>query len=309
MKKLFKNLFLALCPFIVLHLLAISIICWAASNDNLSMASYASSFDKQARLEQFKEQNRMVVIGGSNTRFALHSQTLQDSLQMPVINMGLHIGLGLNYMFEEVFPHLHAGDVLVVQAEYQHYVSPDTYYGDSGLADMLLMKGEWLRAFRHIYKISDYVSLYRLTTRRFKRMKTHDVESIPLSHEIRQRYNSFGDYVGHYQLPAVNFRKDPVRMYSFEPILRMKEDWIAPLQQRGVQVLLACPPLCQTVYEKSEPVLLDLYQFLADNQFGFVNDMKQSVLPDSLFYDSPYHPTFEGGVFFTDLLLQSLRNR
>lgn len=270
--------------------------------DNLSMASYASSFDKLARLDQYKNQNRLVIIGGSNTRFSIHSQQLQDCLRMPVVNMGIHIGLGLNYMFEEVFDKLHSGDVLVVGAEYQHYLSPDTYKGDSGLADMLLMKGEWLKAFRHIYEISDYVSLYRLTTRRFKRMRTHDVSQIPASQEIRQRYNSFGDYVGHYPLPSKDFRKSPIKTQSYDPIQWMLEDWIMPLKKRGVKILFICPPLCQTVFEKSESELLALQRELHRNQMDFVNDLYRSVWADSCFYDSPYHLTCYGGSLYTQSL-------
>ena len=142
MRKFLRNLLLALIPVAVINALCWGTLVYLAWQDDLTYVNYASALDKEKRLEELGNQSRLLIIGGSNARFGFDSSILRDTLHLEPVNMGIHIGLGLNYMFEEVYDHLRKGDVLLVSAEYNHFLKEGSYYGDEGLTDMYLIKHE-----------------------------------------------------------------------------------------------------------------------------------------------------------------------
>lgn len=130
MRKFLRNLLLALIPVAVINALCWGTLVFLAWQDDLTYVNYASALDKEKRLEELGNQSRLLIIGGSNARFGFDSSILRDTLHLEPVNMGIHIGLGLNYMFEEVYDHLRKGDVLLVSAEYNHFLKEGSYYGE-----------------------------------------------------------------------------------------------------------------------------------------------------------------------------------
>ena len=53
----------------------------------------ASLIDKVQRLESIHEP-KIVLIGDSNLAFGIDSEKIEEAFDMPVVNMGLHGGLG-----------------------------------------------------------------------------------------------------------------------------------------------------------------------------------------------------------------------
>lgn len=294
MKTFFKNLFLALIPITV-----INAICWGgliflAWQDDLQYVNYASALDKEKRLVELADSARLVIIGGSNARFGYDCQILKDTLEIEPVNMGVHIGLGLDYMFEEVREHLKEGDVLLVSPEYQHFLSLATYRGGEGLTDMYLVKHEWFKAFRHVMDTQNYLSMYRLIRRRIKRIDMNP-DLIPKEMEVRTKYNQYGDYTGHYHLPSKRWDKD--LLYNISPdetVLADVKEKILCLQNRGVEVLLLPPPYSQSSYQVDSLTIQRLSGRLQAEGLSFCVDPRECVYPDRLFYDSRYHLTREG---------------
>ena len=64
---------------------------------------------------------KIVLVGGSSLAVGVHSQQLEAAMGLPVVNMGLAAGLGLEFMLAEVAPHLRRGDTVIVSAEYDHF--------------------------------------------------------------------------------------------------------------------------------------------------------------------------------------------
>ena len=198
MRKFLRNLLLALIPVAVINALCWGTLVFLAWQDDLTYVNYASALDKEKRLEELGNQSRLLIIGGSNARFGFDSSILRDTLHLEPVNMGIHIGLGLNYMFEEVYDHLRKGDVLLVSAEYNHFLKEGSYYGDEGLTDMYLIKHEWGKALYNMVNTHNFFSMYRLIRKRVKRIGM-DIEDIPENMEVRTKYNEYGDYTGHYK--------------------------------------------------------------------------------------------------------------
>lgn len=73
----------------------------------------ASLIDKVARLESIHGP-KIVLIGNSNLAFGIRSQLIEDAFEMPVVNMGLHGGLG--NAFHENMARLNVceGDIVIL---------------------------------------------------------------------------------------------------------------------------------------------------------------------------------------------------
>lgn len=288
MKKFVKNLLYALIPIVALNL-----ICWGALvvlswQDDLTYVNYASALDKEKRLNALTDTPRLVIIGGSNTRFGFNCQILKDSLGMEPVNMGIHIGLGLNYMFEQVAEHLKAGDVLLMSAEYQNFMDMQTYLGDEGLTDMYLMKHQWGKAFSHMVDTHNYFSMYRLINRRIKRIGMN-IEDIPERMEVRTKYNKYGDYIGHYNLSPQRWNTSSLSTFSAKEVLSDLVLKINHLRKRGVKVLLLPPPYCESSYKVNSLSISNLADQLRAADISFCVEPEVCVYPDSLYYDSEYH--------------------
>ena len=94
-------------------------------------------FVKTARLDS-TDRNKVVILGGSNVAFGYDSKLLTDSLNRPVINAGLHAGLGLKFIVDDASRYLKRGDILVLSPEYEHFFAA-TAYGGHPLADIFYL--------------------------------------------------------------------------------------------------------------------------------------------------------------------------
>ena len=89
--------------------------------DNL----HAAAIDKE-RLLRDAPSPRVVLVGGSAMAFGVDSEALAEDLggDYRVVNMGLHAGLGLDFLLNETLDGLREGDVVVISPEYD-IVWPD----------------------------------------------------------------------------------------------------------------------------------------------------------------------------------------
>lgn len=306
MKHFLNHLFLALIPIIAINLIAAGTIIYLASHEDLTYVNYASALDKEQRLQDLGDQPKLVIIGGSNTRFSFNSKMLQDSLGIATVNMGIHIGLGLDFMFNQVEKYLKQGDILLVSAEYQHYIDESTYYGDEGLTDMYLVKKEWRKAFRHIIDTHNFLSVYRLIRERIKRngMK---VENISERMEIRTKYNEYGDYTGHYNLPPSDWTNKYFSMDIRTQIPNVIKKRIERIEQKGIRVIILPPPYCRSSFKLNSVTIDLLTHKLSALGIGFTCPPNKMCYSDSIFYDSPYHLLEKGTILHTKNVIKQIK--
>lgn len=79
----------------------------------------AAVIDKERLLDRAASP-RVVLVGGSGLAFGVDSPTLEQALgrDARVVNMGLHAGLGLEFMMNETLQSLRSGDTVVLSPEY-----------------------------------------------------------------------------------------------------------------------------------------------------------------------------------------------
>jgi hypothetical protein len=305
MKRFFKKLSLFGVLFGCSTLLFIFLLTklYSPSPDN----SIGAFFMKQEMLVRKYQQKTpaVVLIGGSNVKMGFNSGILHDSLGMSVINTGLNAGLGLQFMLRHTSTYLTKGDILVIAPEYNHFYN-DCAYGGSTLAGVFYIDPYIITSFddiRQFKVITDYTDDFFM--RFVVPSKTTD------NRGYTAFYNEYGDLTSHWNMPSQSF--DHVSLKDFKTIntgfLDYYEKAVATLRNRGIQVIIIPPSFAETSYRNIEERLVPLFSEFDRRGLSFSIPPQESVYPDSLFFDSPYHLVYEGLMIRTGQLLQLLKGR
>lgn len=260
--------------------------------------------DKHQRIEQIK-QPKLIISGGSNTVFGIDSKTLQDSLGVPVVNLGLHAGLGIQFILNELKSVIKNGDVVLLSFE---YFIGDGDYNLKKFTSKLYPKANAYYNKDFMNELS--ASIY--TTRQgvvgfFKAQKNKDKTSV----YSRNGFNEYGDLVSYLNQTAPNVLKNrnELQFKKWEGIT-----WLNAFNQfakaKNVTVYLMFPSYPKTEYERNKNVIQQLYIDLNNNlNFNLLGTPQDFVFDDKFFFDTVYHLNGEGRILKTKRLLDLIKNK
>ena len=97
---------------------------------------------------------RIVFVGGSNLSHGLDSPLIENELGLPVVNMGVHAGLGLRYIMWATMDGLHRGDIVVIVPEYAHFGK--NFYGHG---ETLAMVCDIIPDHKHLLSTRQWLKL------------------------------------------------------------------------------------------------------------------------------------------------------
>jgi hypothetical protein len=80
--------------------------------------AYGKGLEKKFQKLESINSNKIVITGGSNVSFGIDSDLIENKLEIPTINMGLHAAFGSFIYIETIIPYLKKGDVLLISCEY-----------------------------------------------------------------------------------------------------------------------------------------------------------------------------------------------
>lgn len=255
-------------------------------------------FIKDKLLQASDRPNTIILVGGSNTAFGYNSSKLVQDTKLPVINMGLHAGLGLKFIIDNIVPYTHKGDIVVISPEYDHFFE-DIAYGSQPLADLF-----YLSPSRYISNLSA-AQFFRIAenTGSFLRSKVEYLAASILVPSYQSVYrlssfNKYGDVVAHWKTD--DKRYEGVGNAHFEPrkgnirYIHYLCEELKAMQERGVEVILYPPVIAESVLHAYELDIHFVTRVLTDSGFPFVCLPAEVAQPDSMFYDTPYHLREEG---------------
>ena len=75
--------------------------------------------------QKFSDRQRILVAGGSGVHMGVDTQRMSEELDMPVINLGLHAGLGIEAIIASTKQNMQAGDIVVLIPEYEIIADED----------------------------------------------------------------------------------------------------------------------------------------------------------------------------------------
>lgn len=252
--------------------------------------------DKKARLWT-TDQPKVVLVGGSNVAFGLSGRTISKHVDRPVVNLGLHFGLGLTPVLREVCETLKPNDVVIVSPEYEFFLASsgsgsvvptmrmhvDETFGKPSISERLSET-----PIRTVLAFRNAGDLLQTALNDTLGRSSSGLESQIFT---RDAFNEFGDMVAHRGRPSLG----PValsRLHQWElddavirEIVRFRSD----AESVGASVVMIPPPLDRESFSNRRPLIEAVDRRLADAGVGFAWSPRDSVVESSEVFDAPYH--------------------
>lgn len=262
------------------------------------------NIDKMQRLKSLSSP-KVVVVGGSNVSFGIDSEMMTDTLKMPVTNMGIHAGVGLKYMIEQVLPYIKEGDLVILSPEHSQFA--DMYHGSDELLKLardVMPKGSKKLSLEDYYHLADELPTYVGTKCMAFLSFWLPAPKLKSAVYTRAQFNEYGDVVAHFGFPRKSIGTKTLRYQLDEKVILELNRYVGVMEQKGAQVLFSPPALQQTCYEHSADLMKDFNEYLQSEQatFHMMGEQKDYVFADTLFFDTVYHLTEEGRKLRTERL-------
>lgn len=156
--------------------------------------SYNASFlDKMERLEKIQSP-KIILVGNSNIAFGIQSDIIEAQVGMPVVNLGLHGGLGNAFHERMALFNIKKGDIVVIA----HL----DYYDDDKILDseLALLTLENYFKYWKIFRAKDFPRLAGVFPKYaykclFRFLTRSDKEPREATCYARSAFNEYGDNV------------------------------------------------------------------------------------------------------------------
>ena len=295
-----KAFLIRILMFVIVFLLLVGFALFFIPNKKIENNSLYSSIDKHRRLDSL-DSPKIVFVGGSNLAYGLNSKMIEDSLGIPVVNMGLHAGFGLKFMMNEVVRSIDKGDIVVLSPEYHHFYGT-VFQGEKVLVALLVDVDK--RNFRFI-DLQQFLYLlpkaidYGVSKLMFKQMDIMDAGNGKNYEAVYKRnsFNEYGDENMHWSYPnekimgmAVPEKDVKLNTQTFDAIVKFKKK----IESHQAVLIMLPPAFQQSSYENYKPVISQIENKLKDQGTPFIVDTEDAAFPDSLFFNTIFHLNKEG---------------
>lgn len=284
--------------------------------------NYLAAVLEKDRLIRNAESPKIILVGGSNLAFGVDSKMMQDSLGMPVVNMGLYAKLGLKYMLAQVRPYIQEGDIVVVVPEY------DQFYGDFANGDhtlntaLLYAPSDRVGDFIRSYSIMDVVLRPRVENARRSFLRglavavgREDQFFPPDTNPVynRRSFNEYGDVVAHLGTRGMN--PDSIYVGPLPSIDTFNSETIALLndlaedaEARGAKAYFMFPSYIDRSLELNRAAIDSLRRkFKGKLRIPVVGSPSDFSYPGNYFFDTRYHLNETGRRLRTLKLVEMLQ--
>lgn len=267
----------------------------------------ASMIDKVERLKS-TQGPKIVLIGNSNLAFGIDSAMIEEAFGMPVVNMGLHGGVGNAFNEQAARLNVDEGDI---------YIVAHTNYDDADVIKNPMLA--WITIENHweLYSLirpkdwPDMVLAYPTYLKKcltMWRTETGNTETNDCYR--RSAFNEYGDI--YYPRPqtegGIDFSSVTINHINDTTAERLNE-LNAYLSERGATMLVAAYPVA--IYEKtpSPEAYYEMGNEMAQMlDCPVISDFRDYMLDEAYFYNSHTHLTDEGTRIRTEQLIEDIQN-
>lgn len=268
----------------------------------------ASLLDKVQRLQNLNEA-KIVLIGNSNVAFGFQSELIEEAYNMPVVNMGLHGGLGNAFHERMAKINVHEGDIYVIC---RHTFSDDGKIEDVQLA--------WIT-------LENYIELWQLAGRRdiipmceglpyFMKKTMFDIgleltSGQEQNKEVtdvysRKAFNQYGDVACLREESIFTFEEQSAPEINDTCIDRLNE-LNAYLNERGATMVVAGYPIGKGKFTPAEDEFIQFQEELQEQlDCEVISDYRDYMFDYSYFYNTFLHLTTDGARLRTEQLIKDL---
>tara|TARA_B100001146_G_scaffold221005_1_gene230655 strand:+ start:16595 stop:17500 length:906 start_codon:yes stop_codon:yes gene_type:complete len=275
---------------------------WAETNE-VKKNDYLHAIVAKHQRADSLEGTRIILTGGSNMAFGIDSKRIQDSLKLPVVNLALHAGLGLEFVCNEVMEVWRPGDIVLIAPEY--YQSIEGQYGLQQLASSFYPEAS--SYFQGSLKQFILNKIDR--TRTDLRFMFYPERHAPNPVYSSDAFNKFGDVAAHLSRDR---RSQLDGGSTYESVywdgISLLQNLIDRAKAENVCVFLTYPAYAETEYDKNKRAITRLQQDLTSNLGETIlGTPEDHVFPDTQLYDFVYHLHTEARQQRTLTLIQLLQ--
>lgn len=320
-KILLRILYLTI-PFCIIFIYGLFFLPTTLDSNNMLY----SSIDKRERLKGI-EKPKMVFIAGSSMAFGLDSKVIEEQFNYPVVNMGIHAGIGLRYMILEAKPYLKKGDIVVIGAEYEQFVVNGTFYGQGTLPPLLfdIHKADYkkldLKSTLYLFSQIVYYDLTKIrafvgSEKKHEKIDTIYNKEVIENHKIfttenvyaRDGFNKYGDIMSHWNLEFPNHvinEKHTINLPSDE-VFDFLSNFKKEMDNKGIKVIFVPPPYHVDCFKRNQKNIMKIAKKLEEYHLDYIAPPKRYSFADSLFFDTMYHLTKKGVDKRTQYLIEDI---
>ena len=256
---------------------------------------------------------RIIIYGGSNVAFGIDSELIQQELGLPVVNLGLHAGLGV-VPLQGIQNAIQRGDVIVISLEYEIITNENFTDGT------LLQLADWLEASQQntqylINPVSELPSIYLIILQNKINRQTNTFLAGKINRGVYsgENFNSNGDMIGHLDIPSKP--PDTIKSTAY-PTTVTQEDAYIFLEEfnqhalsAGAQVFLEMPASRETNCNATGFQNIKIFYeiLLEKTTIPILTPLDQVCLPDKYFFDTVYHLNTHGRQIRTERIISGLR--
>ena len=266
----------------------------------------ASIIDKVARLESL-ESPKIILVGNSNLVFGIQSELIQEQRGIPVVNLGLHGGLG--NMFHEDMAKLNIGEGDIV-------VICHTSYADSnelGNPELTWMTIENHQNLWKIIRAEDIgtllIGLPSYVLKASYYWVTGEADHTVVDYNQRVMFNEFGDNIYPREERVFEFGPDTVKLPTInDNFINRINEFYSYCNEKGADLVLAGYPIADGEYsppkEEYERLQEELEQAV---ECPVISEFTDYMFAYDLFFNTHLHLTTEGAKTRSEQLVEDLR--
>lgn len=270
--------------------------------DNHSIYSHEANVAlAYQRLDSLRNENKVVIIAGSNGQFSIDSKVIADSLNIPVVNTCAHAGIGVRMQFEMYKELLSKGDIVVFCPEY--YSGARRLYGESAIIRILsthMPKAYMKVSMRQWYFVFKYIGIHYSEAEKHKNSKPFE-GAYSLS-----SVNRYGDisFPREHKEIKVSYNLKGAMDDETTAYYRYIHDYA---KEKGIRLVYLPPTLMESAYLSQKAQIGSLASFMKTHDIPFRAAPERYVFNDSLFFDTPYHMTSRGAVIRTKRVVEDIK--
>lgn len=293
---------------LLLIVFLVSIFCFDVVMPQYSQGYMASFIDKMHKAEMTDEP-KILLMGDSNVLYGIRSDMIEDALGMPVINMGMHGGLGQTICMDIAKDTVHENDIVIAL--------PAHYSFTTGVKDANLA---WLMLENHMdlwkgVNLNDYIYLVRAFPTYIRKALDLWINDLGNENNVndlsRGERNEWGDAISSGDENVMpngwSLENDFVKNVNSD-LMDYYNDYNSIVTLRGGYFMLASPPIIEPCVEGDEDVV-NIRQTQVESyiQFPFISDSKDYIFPTEYFSDTNYHLNNMGRIIRTEQLIKDIK--
>ncbi|HET9317756.1 MAG TPA: hypothetical protein VFQ51_19335 [Vicinamibacteria bacterium] len=273
----------------------------------LGRGHYLAALSDKERLLRTTRPPRVLLVGGSSLAFGVDSRQLEDALGVPVRNLALNAGLGLDLILRQAEKGLVPGDRVLLSPEYR-LLDPGTPFDSSTVWQAVALVPAMARYLspRAVPQLLD--DGLALPHQRLSGLWTWVRAGRPGQLYRRQGFDDRGDFVGHLDLASEQGNNRHARIPPPDDLadaVELLSRFARRARSLGVEVVILPPPFPADDEPSRHDAVGRIWRTVS-------HETGMRVIPvwspdRSLFYDTEYHLTREGRRAHTQEILRALR--